>query len=251
MSLGRRQPGPIRKSSNSRTVFRAVAERPMSMLSTSPAIGDASRMRAIRSSDPAVIHSASEGVCYLYVLPCAYEDLLKLGFSRGPLGRIQALQARFFEFFDLDLAFLVETETVGDARKLELDLRHRLSDYNAPAPLTANAQAGGHSEWYRGAYRALAEEAVRLQAVGHTVHRPLREWLGRQLAAQGDDLYDRSAALMSQLQGDVSLLDQPGLRTLRRKLLDSLDAHAALGVELEPRLPEALLAWYRASSSRN
>lgn len=208
-------------------------------------------MRVIRSSDPDVVRSASEGLCYLYVLPCAYEDLLKLGFSRGPLGRIQALQSRFFEFFDLDLAFLVETETVRDARKLELDLRHRLSDYNAPAPLTVNAQAGGHSEWYRGAYAMLAEEAVRLQAVGHSVHRPLRAWLGRQLAAQGDSLYDRSAALMTQLQGDVSLLDQPGLRALRRKLLDSLDAHAALGVELEPRLPEALMVWYRANGSRD
>ncbi|MGO1003108.1 GIY-YIG nuclease family protein [Lysobacter sp. CA196] len=207
-------------------------------------------MRAIRSSDPAVIRSASEGVCYLYVLPCAYEDLLKLGFSRGPLGRIQALQARFFEFFDLDQAFLVETETVRDARKLELDLHHRLIDHNAPAPLTVNVRAGGHSEWYRGAYRALTEEASRLQATGHSVHRPLRAWLRRELAAQGDSLCDRSAALMAQLQGDVSLLDQPELQALRRKLLDSLDAHAALGVELEPRLPEALLDWYRATGSR-
>jgi hypothetical protein len=206
-------------------------------------------MRVIRSSDPGVTRSASEGVCYLYVLPCAYEDLLKLGFSRGPLGRIQALQPRFFEFFDLDQAFLVETETVRDARKLELDLRRRLSDYNAPAPLTVNAQAGGHSEWYRGAYRLLSEEASRLHAAGHRLHRPLREWLRHELAARGDSLCDRSAALMAHLQGDAALLDQPGLRALRRNWLDSLDAHAALGVELEPRLPEALLEWYRRAGT--
>ncbi|WP_159015667.1 hypothetical protein [Cognatiluteimonas profundi] len=44
----------------------------------------------------------SRGRCYLYVLPCAYEDLLKLGFSRDPLDRMQALHPRWFEFFDLD-----------------------------------------------------------------------------------------------------------------------------------------------------
>ena len=81
--------------------------------------------------DPAA-RTQSRGRCHLYVLPCAHEDLLKLGFSRDPLARLQQLHPRWFEFFDLDRAFAVETETVPDARKLELAQRRLLAEHNAP-----------------------------------------------------------------------------------------------------------------------
>jgi hypothetical protein len=93
----------------------------------------------------------SRGRAYVYVLPCAYEDLLKLGFSRDPLDRIQTLHPRWFEFFDLDRGFLVESETVHDARDLELGLGRALIEHNAPAPLVISREAAGHTEWYRGA----------------------------------------------------------------------------------------------------
>ncbi|MEH6421444.1 GIY-YIG nuclease family protein [Pseudomonas sp. CGJS7] len=202
-------------------------------------------MSFLRSSEPEKVHGASEGRCFLYVLPCAYEDLLKLGFSRNPLARAQQLQPRYFEFFDLDRAFAVQTDHVREARGLELRLRHLLSEHNAPAPLTVRAQAGGHSEWYRGAYPELERQARALLDQGHTVHRPLRDWFAGELSAQGDFLFDRTQELLSQLQGELDLLDAPPLAVLRRNLLDTLDAHAALGVDLAQRLPEPLLRWYR------
>ncbi|MGO1068717.1 GIY-YIG nuclease family protein [Lysobacter sp. CA199] len=201
-------------------------------------------MSFLRSSEPEKIHGASEGRCFLYVLPCAYEDLLKLGFSRNPLSRAQQLQPRYFEFFDLDLAFAVQTDHVREARRLELQLRRALAEHNAPAPLTVRVAAAGHSEWYRGAYPALESHAHALAEQGLIVHRPLRDWLACELAGQGDQLYHRSRELMRQLQGEWELLDQPPLAVLRRNLLDTLDAHAALGIELAPRLPESLLRWY-------
>lgn len=202
-------------------------------------------MSFLRSSDPDTRGHASEGRCYLYVLPCAYEDLLKLGFSRNPLSRAQALQPRYFEFFDLERALAVETETVRDARALELRLRRALVDYNAPAPLTVRVEAAGHSEWYRGAYETIDSHTRDWESAGHIVHRPLRSWLARELAAQSDLLFDRASELLTQLQGETDLLEQPALARLRRNLLDTLDAHAAFGIDLAPRLPEALLRWYR------
>lgn len=99
--------------------------------------------------------SLSRGPCHAYVLPCAYEDLLKFGFSRDPLGRMRSLHRRYFECFDLDRAILVETETVRDARRIELAWRRELTLHNAPAPLVVRRAAGGRTEWYRGAWEAL------------------------------------------------------------------------------------------------
>lgn len=208
-------------------------------------IQDHAGMSFLRTRDPDTGLGSSEGVCYVYVLPCAYEDLLKLGFSRNPLSRAQALHSRYFEFFDLDRAFLIQTETVRDARDLELRLRHALPEHNAPAPLTVRRQAGGHSEWYRGAYAALAEQADWLEAGGHHLYRPSRDWFAHELAAQGDQLFERGSMLLSQLQGDLDWLRRPELSALRRNLIDVLDAHTALEIDLEPRLPQALLGWYR------
>ncbi|ALN85844.1 hypothetical protein LC55x_2579 [Lysobacter capsici] len=202
-------------------------------------------MSFLRTRDPDTGPGCSEGVCHVYVLPCAYKDLLKLGFSRNPLSRAQALQARYFEFFDLDRAFLIQTETVRDARDLELRLRHVLIEHNAPAPLTVRREAGGHSEWYRGAYTALAGQADALEPRGYTVYRPSRAWFARELAAQGDQLFERASMLLAQLQGNLDWLRRPDLGPLRRNLIDALDAHAALEIDLEPRLPQALLDWYR------
>lgn len=206
-------------------------------------------MSFLRSREPDRPAGASEGRCFLYVLPCAYEDLLKIGHSRNPLQRAQDLQPRYFEFFDLDRAFALELDTVREARSLEHALHARLREHNATAPLTVREQAAGLGEWYRGAYAQLEREAGLWQAQDHAVHLPLSAWMARELNGQGDALYARAEELLTQLQGDTALLDAPELAPLRRNLLDTLDAHRALTFDLDRRLPPSLLDWYRRAGA--
>jgi hypothetical protein len=182
----------------------------------------------------------SRGLSYLYVLPCAYEDILKLGFSRDPLGRMQALHPRWFEFFDLDRAFLVEAETVRDARDLELGLGRVIAEHNAPAPLVIRREAAGHTEWYRGAYDALATTAHALAAGGYAMHAPLRPWLRERLVERSDRLFSWTMAM---LPPEVLEMRDP---SSVRRVLDMLDAFGSLNIELEPWLPPQVLDWYRS-----
>lgn len=100
--------------------------------------------------------------CYAYVFPCGWEDHCKVGFSGNPLSRLRQLHRRWFEFFDVERGRLVETETVRDARDVELELRRLLVAYNAPAPLTVRREGAGHTEWYRGASTALDDALAAL-----------------------------------------------------------------------------------------
>ena len=179
--------------------------------------------------------------CHLYVFPCAYEDLLKLGFSRDPLARMQQLHPRWFEFFDLDRAFAVETERERDARDLELRYRRLLEAHNAPMPLTVREAAGGFREWYRGAYAPLAEAAETLRAEGHHVHAPLRPWLREALARRAELLFQWTGALT------VEELESPSVTTsAQRTVRDAIDAFDALALDPAPWLPEPVLRWHRA-----
>lgn len=182
-----------------------------------------------------------DGYCFVYVFPCVWEDHCKIGFSRDPLSRIQALHRRWFEFFDLDRAMLVETETVRDARDLELELRRPLAMHNAPAPLTMRREAAGHTEWFRGASSQLQQAVRLLEQRGHVVHAPLRRWLQTALLARSDRLYAWTQAQLS-----ASELDTPAGRALAQGMLrDTLDAYAALQIDLEPLLPPEVNRWYR------
>lgn len=181
------------------------------------------------------------GYCFVYVFPCTWEDHCKIGFSSDPLLRIQALHRRWFEFFDLDDGVLVETETVRDARDLELELRGPLAAHNAPAPLTVRREAAGHTEWFRGASSQLQQAVRLLQQRGHTLHAPLRSWLRPALLARSDRLY---AWTLSQLSAD-ELYGAAGPNRPQSVVRDALDAYAALGVELEPLLPPEVNRWYR------
>lgn len=194
--------------------------------------------------DPAIGGTASRGASLLYVAPCAYEDLLKLGFSRDPLDRLRALHPRWFEVFDLDRTMLVETETVRDARAIELRLRRALVEHNAPAPLVMRAEAGGHTEWYRGAYAALDAAVAELETSGHRVHRAARAWFRHALQARSDLLHEWSLALLP--YDPVDECDAVS----RTRVADALDACDALGIELETRLPRAVLDWHRRRTGR-
>ncbi|MDQ3204927.1 MAG: GIY-YIG nuclease family protein [Pseudomonadota bacterium] len=201
--------------------------------------------------DPVATRSPSAGPCFLYVAPSAGEDLLKLGFSRGPLARLQSLHPRWFEVFDVDRTLLVETETVRDARRLELALRRQLVEHNAPAPLTVRRQAGGHTEWYRGAYATLAATVDELGQRGHVVHVPGRRWLQQALGAQSECLFPWTCAMLG-VDGagsdhlELAAVHGPALRAVR----DALDACVALEVELESRVPEQVRRWHVAVARR-
>ena len=180
--------------------------------------------------------------CHLYVFPCVWEDHCKVGFSRDPLARMQALHRRYFEFFDLDHGYLVETETTRDARNLELELRRLLVAHNAPAPSTIRPQAGGHTEWYRGAEAALDAAMGTLHARDYPVHAPLRPWLK---AAW----FDRIGLLYSWTRAQLfpfDLAEDAGVPPPVASLVcDALDAAAAFGVDLQAVLSPDIERWYR------
>lgn len=192
--------------------------------------------------------TASRAQAFVYVLPCPGEDLLKLGHSRNPLARMRQLHPRFYEFFDTELALAVETQTVREAHTLELRLARPLREHRAPAPLTVNPAAGGHTEWYRGAYAALAAAADELQKQGHTVYRPLQPWLRERLQAQAELLYAWTQLLSPQeLEGRGSAARAS---VAQRRVADVLDAFVALDLDLARWLPAPVLAWHRAASLR-
>jgi len=199
--------------------------------------------RRIDSRDPTG-RGQSRGKCFVYVLPCAYEDILKLGFSRDPLDRMQALHPRWFEFFELDQAFLIETETVRDARDVELGLAGVIAEHNAPAPLVIRREAAGHSEWYRGALDVLRRTGETLAAGGYILHAPLRPWLRERLVERSDRLFSWTHAAL-----DADELESPDLTPTQRLVRDRLDAFIALGIDVEPLLPPDVHAWHRTRAS--
>ncbi len=202
----------------------------------------------MRSSAPEILNTASEGLSYVYVFPCAYEDLLKLGFSRDPLARLQSLHSRYYEFFDLDRGFLIETDTVAEARSQELRLKRTLAEHNAPSPLTIRPAAGGRTEWFRGAYDALASDMERQTGEGSIVHRPLSAWLRTGLLAQRDLLFSQACALLDGVEGDPDALDRPEMAPVRQRALDTIDAYRVLRLPLQDCLPAALMVWYQKHS---
>lgn len=187
----------------------------------------------------------SQGRCYLYVLPCAYEDLLKLGFSREPLERMQALHPRWFEFFDLDRAFVIETDTVRDARNLESGLAGLIELHNAPAPLVIRKQAAGHTEWYRGAYAVLQQTTQALAAGGYILHCPLRPWIRQIMRSRSAMLFSWSSTMLSPDELEIPNAGFDGRPTnAQRTIRDALDACVALDIDLEPLLPASVLDWH-------
>jgi len=191
----------------------------------------------------------SEGRSFVYVVPCAYEDILKLGFSRDPIGRLRALHYRYFAFFDLERALLIETETVRDARKLELKLGQGIALHSAPAPLMILGEAAGYTEWYRGAYELLVDAARELQTKGFVLHQPAALWLRQDLIRRGDALFTWSGQMLEAIEAGP--LGGAPVAAMQRTLRDTLDAYAALAIDLKQLLPTGVYEWYlsRAGST--
>jgi len=194
--------------------------------------------------DPAATRTLSRNRCFLYVAPCAYEDLLKLGFSRDPLQRLQSLHRRWFEFFDIDRIALVETDAVRDARALETRFKREFAELNTTVPLTVAREAGGQGEWYRGAQARLGAALQSLAAAGHVVHAPARQWLREQLVQRRELLYSWTEAMLTVEELEHLAESTPAQRAVR----DALDACRAFDIPLSDSLPAAVLRWYGEGS---
>lgn len=207
---------------------------------------DFRKARAVQT-DPAFRRSPSRGRCFVYVAPCAGEDLLKVGHSRDPLDRLQALHHRWFEWFDLDAAWLVELDRVREASSLELSLRRGLAEHNAPAPLVVRREAAGHGEWFRGASSPLAVERERLRAAGHLLHVPARDWLRAALVARTDRLHGWSETMLDVDALEASVDATPASRIVR----DVLDGYTAFGIDVAAFLPPAVARWHEKRGPAN
>ena len=199
------------------------------------------------SFDSPVPRFASRGRAFVYVLPCRDEDLLKIGFSRDPLQRMRALHRRFFDFFDLERAFLVATDRVRDARRIERAWLTAFADRRSPAPLVVPDAAAGYTEWHRGAYADALSMAGSLSAEeGLVLHAPLRELLLEIFAERGALLYAWSAKMLEAIEYEhhnAPLSPHPG--AIERALRDTLDGFVALGIDVEPLVPGSVFSWHR------
>lgn len=198
-------------------------------------------------TDAAIPRFASRGRAFVYVLPCRDEDLLKVGFSRDPVQRLQAFHPRFFRFFDLDRAFLIRTDHVRDARRIERRFITTFAEYRSPAPLVVPDTAAGYTEWYRGVYpeaAALAREFCETE--GFVLDAPLREWLRMAFEERAALLFAWSARMLEAIEYERHNAPlNAASSALERALRDALDCFDELGIPIEPLLPEPVFSWYR------
>jgi hypothetical protein len=188
---------------------------------------------------------ASTGRTYVYVLPCQGEDLLKVGFTRDPLQRFRTLHRRFYAFFDLEAALLIETEHLREARRIERLFIERWPEHQAPAPLVIPQSAAGHTEWFRGIRAPVCDFAHTLaQRYGHEVHAPLRAWLASRFLQRSDVLFDWSQRMLDFIEYqalNVSLEERTDAYALA--LEDALDACRSVGLDLDALVPGPVLRW--------
>ena len=181
---------------------------------------------------------------YLYLLPLHGEDWLKLGKSTDPLRRAREFSSRFYDEFDFDEAVLVQFDSDREAAAAELALRHQFARHNAPMPLTIRFEAGGYTEWFRGARSGMSSAIDLLEAAGHTVHRPARSWFTRAMASRRTDLHAWASALLREhLIDPDEPLPGPLPGTVALQLADVLDAYLSFDIDIEGLLPPALDDW--------
>lgn len=190
--------------------------------------------------DDALDAAGASARCYAYVFPCAWEDHCKIGFSRDPFSRIASLHPRWYDVFDLDRIVLIGVDAVREARDLELRLRRPLAEHRAPPPSTMRIEAGGATEWLRGASLPLAAALGALEAEGYRLQAG-RPWLSRALSARIEVFIEWALAQHAHhMQAGLPETPAPGY------VRDAMDAFAACGIDLAERFPPAFMAWYRA-----
>jgi hypothetical protein len=188
---------------------------------------------------------------YVYLLPLHGEDWLKLGKSCDPLRRAREFSDRFHDEFDFDQAMLVQFDSEREAAATELALRRQFVQHNAPMPLTMRFQAGGHTEWFRGAHAGMAAAITVLESAGHIVHRPARPWFARAMFARRAELHGWASALLREhLVDPDESLPGPLAADVAARLTDALDAYRSFGIAVEDLLPQALHDWPGRLASR-
>lgn len=189
---------------------------------------------------------AVRGRTFVYVFPCRDEDILKVGFSRNPLQRLQALHRRYFQFFDLDRALLLEAGQLRDARRIERLFLTRFAECRAPAPLVVRQTAAGQTEWFRGISHQADELARKLAADERMpLHAPLRSWLRERFSEHCDALYDLATRMLDSIAYERFNLpadDQPGRTAAALRQL--LDVYVALDFDLRELIAPPVLNWY-------
>ena len=188
----------------------------------------------------------SQGRTFVYVLPCREEDILKVGYSRNPMQRLHALHRRYFRFFDLDRALLLEAESLRDARRIERLFTTQFADDRAPAPLVVRQAAAGQTEWFQGVARQ-ADVMARAIATdeGLTLHAPLRGWLHERLKEHSETLFDCSLRMLDSVeyeQFNVAVHQQDGYAAA--SLGHLLDLYDELELDLNRLVPPRVLEWY-------
>jgi len=184
----------------------------------------------------------SGGPAAVYVLPHRGEEFLKLGFSRDPLARMQNLHPRYFDFFDIERAILIETPRVKDARAIETQLKRQLAEHRAPAPLDIRHDAGGESEWYRGAYETIVANLGSYEALGYTVFRDARAQVAERLRKQSTQTFEWAVLQWRAInEGDAFV----GARATR-VLSDALDAYHWFDIAIDRVVPPDIATWYDA-----
>jgi hypothetical protein len=205
--------------------------------------------KRIQQNDPSP-NAPGRGRAFAYVLQCRGEDILKIGFSRDTLARLRTLHRRYFDFFDTSRAFLIETDHVRDARRLERELARCVSEHRAPSPLVVPRSATGHTEWFRGAYDRVADAAaIALAKSGYVHHASLQAWLSHCLGQHSDRLFEWSLHLLDAIQTQRPLGAELA-RPLECLLLDRLDEYAAAGLSVESLVSGDVCDWYRLQCSR-
>ena len=191
---------------------------------------------------------AAAGRTFVYVLPCRDEDILKVGYSRNPLQRMHALHRRYFEFFDLDRALLLDAERLRDARRIERLFITGFANDRAPPPLVVRQAAAGETEWFRGVASEVDALVRKIAAdEGLTLHAPLRAWLRQRFEEHSDTLYECSMRLLDSIEYErfnVSPEALPGSSAAALRHL--LDLYEALDIDLDTLVSPRVLAWYHA-----
>ncbi|HZX69804.1 MAG TPA: GIY-YIG nuclease family protein [Rhodanobacter sp.] len=190
---------------------------------------------------------AARGRTFVYLLPCLEQDTLKVGFSRNPLQRLHALHRRYFHFFDLDRALLVEVDRLRDARRIERLLINQFAEHRVPPPLVVRESAAGRTEWF-GGVAGEAERLLRQLAAeeGLILHAPLRNWLRDRFDEHADVLYEHTLRLLDSIE--YEMFNVPGHQQRGQTaaaLRHLLDACESLGLDLDALVSSRVLTWYR------
>ena len=189
---------------------------------------------------------ASRGRCFVYLLPCLEMDVAKIGFSTDPVARMATLHPRYYRYFDLERAILLEVDRVREARVIEAALKLEFTDSAVPAPLVIAATAGGRYEWFAGIADAATGRLTEYSGqLGYPLHLSVAAWLRDQWRDSSAILFDWSAQLLERAELLHFNAHDGVANVYARRLNEALSLCDAIGLSLADLFPESVLNWNR------